>query len=312
MNNQHEHLPVLLPETLELLAVRPGGVYVDATFGRGGHSRAILQRLAPQGRLLAIDRDPAAVAAGRRLAREDPRLMVEHAEFSQLAELMRRHALIGGVDGILLDLGVSSPQLDTPERGFSFLHDGPLDMRMNPDSDLPSAAQWLAGASEQELAGVLKEFGEERFARRIARAIVQARGERPIERTGQLAKIVAEANPAWEKGKHPATRSFQAVRIFVNRELDEVAAALGQSLDVLAVGGRLLVISFHSLEDRLVKRFFKLGAKGDALPKGVPVTADAAKPRVRLLGKALRAGAPELDRNPRARSAILRGAEKLR
>jgi len=306
-----EHRPVLLAETMELLAVRQGGIYIDATFGRGGHSRAILQRLGAEGRLLAVDRDPEAVAAAAQLAAVERRLLVEHAEFSRLGELARHHGLAGRVDGVLLDLGVSSPQLDVPERGFSFLQDGPLDMRMNPQSTAPSAAQWLAGAQEQELARVLWEFGEERFSRRIARAIVQARAERPIERTGRLAEIVAKAHPAWEKGRHPATRSFQAIRIFVNRELEEIKAVLEQALEVLAPGGRMLVISFHSLEDRLVKRFFREGARGERLPRGVPVRAEQLRPRLRLLGRQVRAAEAEVAANPRARSAVLRAAEKL-
>ena len=315
MVNRYEkskHQPVLLAETMELLAVRQGGSYVDATFGRGGHSRAILDRLGAKGRLLAIDRDPDAVAAARALAAADPRLQVEHAEFSQLGELVRRHGLVGRIDGVLLDLGVSSPQLDVPERGFSFLQDGPLDMRMNPQSTAATAARWLAGAPEREIAKVLWDFGEERFSRRIARAIVQARGERPIERTAQLAELIAKAHPAWEKGRHPATRSFQAIRIFVNRELEEIKVVLGQALEVLAPGGRMLVISFHSLEDRLVKRFFKVGVRGDELPRGVPVTAEQQRPRLRLLGAKVRASEAEVAANPRARSAILRAAEKLR
>ena len=302
---------MLLAETMELLGVRQGGIYIDATFGRGGHSRAILQRLGAEGRLLALDRDPEAVAAAAALAAVERRLLVEHAEFSRLGELARHHGLAGRVDGVLLDLGVSSPQLDVPERGFSFLQDGPLDMRMNPQSAAPSAAQWLAGAQEQELARVLWEFGEERFSRRIARAIVQARAERPIERTGRLAEIVAKAHPAWEKGRHPATRSFQAIRIFVNRELEEIKAVLAQTLEVLAPGGRMLVISFHSLEDRLVKRFFKEGARGERLPRGVPVRAEQLRPRLRLLGRQVRAAEAEVAANPRARSAVLRAAEKL-
>ena len=306
-----EHLPVLLAETMELLAVHPGGVYVDATFGRGGHSGAILERLGAQGRLLAIDRDPQAVETARALAADEPRLLVEHAEFSRLAELAERHGLAGRVDGVLLDLGVSSPQLDLPERGFSFLQDGPLDMRMNPHPEAPTAARWLAGATEREISKVLWEFGEERFSRRIARAIVQARAERPIERTAQLAEIVAKAHPAWEKGRHPATRSFQAIRILVNRELEEIESVLEQALEVLAPGGRMAVISFHSLEDRLVKRFFKAGARGDRLPKGVPVTVEQQRPRLRLLGSKRRASEAEVAANPRARSAVLRGAEKL-
>ena len=239
-------------------------------------------------------------------------MQVEHAEFSQLGELVRRHGLAGRVDGVLLDLGVSSPQLDVPERGFSFLLDGPLDMRMNPQSTAATAARWLAGAPEREIAKVLWDFGEERFSRRIARAIVRARGERPIGRTAQLAELIAKAHPAWEKGRHPATRSFQAIRIFVNRELEEIKVVLEQALEVLAPGGRMLVISFHSLEDRLVKRFFKAGVRGDELPRGVPVTAEQQRPRLRLLGAKVRASEAEVAANPRARSAILRAAEKLR
>jgi 16S rRNA (cytosine1402-N4)-methyltransferase len=305
------HRPVLLRETLDALAVRQGGIYVDGTFGRGGHSKAILERLGPQGLLLAIDRDPEAVAAARELAAADARLRVEHAPFSRLAELVRRHGLEGRVDGLLLDLGVSSPQLDTPERGFGFLRDGPLDMRMNPQSDTPGVAAWLAHADEREIAAVLRDFGEERHARRIARAIVQARAEAPIERTGRLAEIVAAAHPAWEKGKHPATRSFQALRIFVNRELEELEQVLADVEPVLAVGGRLAVISFHSLEDRMVKRFFKSGARGDELPRGLPVTADMQRPRWKLLNRGVKAGEAELAENPRARSAVLRAGEKL-
>jgi 16S rRNA (cytosine1402-N4)-methyltransferase len=304
------HRPVLLRETLEVLAVRHGGIYVDGTFGRGGHSRAILERLGPQGSLLAIDRDPEAAVAARELAQSDPRLRFEHAPFSRLAELVRRYGLEGRVDGLLLDLGVSSPQLDTPERGFGFLHDGPLDMRMNPQSGM-SAADWLAGASEREIAAVLRDYGEERHAKRIARAIVQARAEGPIARTGRLAEVVARAHPAWEKGRHPATLSFQALRIFVNRELDELERVLADVESVMAPGGRLAVISFHSLEDRMVKRFFKAGARGDELPRGLPVTADQQHPRWRPLNRGVRAGEAEVAENPRARSAVLRAGERL-
>lgn len=294
-----------------MLAVRRGGIYVDATFGRGGHSRAILAHLGLGGLLLAIDRDPEAVAAARLLAAEDARLRIEHARFSCLSELVCKHGLEGRVDGVLLDLGVSSPQLDTPERGFGFLRDGPLDMRMNSQSDTPGVATWLASADEREIARVLYEYGEERYARRIARAIVRARSEVVIERTGQLAEIVAAAHPAWEKGRHPATRSFQALRILVNRELDEVTEVLQQVEPTLACGGRLAVISFHSLEDRIVKRFFKAGARGDQLPRGVPVTADKLRPRWRLLNRGVRPSEQEVATNPRSRSAVLRAAEKL-
>jgi 16S rRNA (cytosine1402-N4)-methyltransferase len=302
---------VLLSEVLEQLAVRTEGIYVDGTFGRGGHSGAILTRLGTGGRLLAIDRDPEAVAAGQAMAGQDSRLELEHAELSRLADLVAQRGWKGRVDGVLLDLGVSSPQLDAPARGFSFLQDGPLDMRMNPYSSTPSAAQWLAAAGEEEISGVLHRLGEERCARRIARAIVRARDLAPIERTGQLARIVAAANPAREHGKHPATRAFQAIRIHINQELEELAAGLEQAFEALAPGGRLLVISFHSLEDRLVKRFFKEGVRGDGLPRSVPVTAEQVRPRLRLLGKARRPTEAEVAANPRARSAVLRSAERL-
>ncbi len=305
------HSPVLLHEAVDALSVRPEGIYVDATFGRGGHSREILRRLGPSGRLLAIDRDPEAVSEGRKLAACDPRLVIEHAEFSSLASLVRRHSGDQLVEGVLLDLGGSSPQLDAAQRGFSFLHDGPLDMRMNPQGDAPSAAQWLAVAAEADIARVLWEYGEERFARRIAKAIVAARAERPLERTVDLAQVIAAAMPFKDPHKHPATRSFQALRIHVNRELEEVSAVLEQSLTVLAGAGRLAVISFHSLEDRQVKRFFKAGAKGDDFPKGVPVLAAALRPRWRLLKTAKKASNAEIASNARARSAVLRAAEKL-
>jgi 16S rRNA (cytosine1402-N4)-methyltransferase len=261
--------------------------------------------------VLAIDRDPEAVAQARVLAADDARLLVEHAEFSALAELVRRHGLEGRVDGVLLDLGVSSPQLDTPGRGFSFLHDGPLDMRMNPASESPTAANWLAQASEREIAAVLWKLGEEPSARRIARAIVQARRVDPIERTAQLAAIICAVKPSRPHAKHPATRCFQALRIHVNRELEEVTAGLQQGFDALTVGGRLVVISFHSLEDRIVKRFLRRAARGDDLPPGVPVTAEMQRPRMRLLGAPLRPSNDEIARNPRARSAVLRAGEKL-
>jgi 16S rRNA (cytosine1402-N4)-methyltransferase len=306
-----QHQPVLLAEVTASLSLSEGGIYVDGTFGRGGHSRAILADLGPGGRLLAIDRDPEAVAAGRALAALDPRLEILHGEFSRLGPWLEERGWHGRVRGILLDLGVSSPQLDDPARGFSFARSGPLDMRMNPAGDQPDAATWLARAREEDLARVLWELGEERFSRRIARAIVAARREGPILDTGRLAGIIAAAAPSREPGRHPATRSFQAIRIHINRELEELGATLGQALEALAVGGRLAVISFHSLEDRLVKRFFRAGEQGDRLPRGVPVTAAALRPRLRLIGRAIRPGAAELAANPRCRSAVLRVAEKL-
>ncbi len=303
------HRPVLLEETLQALAIRPDGFYLDATFGRGGHARALLARLGAAGRLLVLDRDPAAVAVAADLARRDPRLEVEHAPFSRLREVVGRHERLGSVDGLLLDIGVSSPQLDEAGRGFSFAADGPLDMRMD-NSAGETAAVWLARAQEADIARVLHEYGEERFSRRIARAIVTARGQAPILTTGRLAAIVAAACPTREPGKHPATRAFQALRIQVNHELEELAAALGAVRDLLAVGGRLVVISFHSLEDRLVKRFIRDQARGQPVPRSVPLRATATQAWLEPVGKALHAGEAEVAANPRARSAVLRAAER--
>ena len=304
-----EHVPVLLEEALQALKLRENGIYVDATCGRGGHTRAILERLGSQGRVLAFDRDPDAVTAVRQRLATDPRLDLQHAPFSQLQSLLTARGLHGRVHGILFDLGVSSPQLDAPQRGFSFRHDGPLDMRMDPTSGV-SAAQWLHSAAEEEIARVLHEYGEERYARRIARAIVHARAEFPIATTRQLAEIIARAVPTRERSKDPATRSFQAIRIFINRELDELKQVLPQVVAALAPDGRLAVISFHSLEDRLVKHFLRTEAKGIELPLGLPVRAYDTHARLRLVGKAMRAGDVETRRNPRARSAVLRVAER--
>ncbi|MEJ2576954.1 MAG: 16S rRNA (cytosine(1402)-N(4))-methyltransferase RsmH [Gammaproteobacteria bacterium] len=304
------HRPVLLDAALAALAVRPAGCYVDGTFGRGGHAAAILSLLGPNGRLLAIDKDPAAVAAARARFGADPRFGIVHASFAELAELAAREGLVGAIDGLLLDLGVSSPQLDDPGRGFSFQADGPLDMRMD-TSRGRSAADWLAEADEAEIAGVLRDLGEERFARRIARALVEQRAARPLRRTLELAALIERASPTRERHKHPATRTFQAIRIFVNRELDDLRQCLGQALEVLAVGARLVVISFHSLEDRIVKRFFREAAQGRQLPKGLPVTGGPVGARLRLVGKAVRADEREVAANPRARSAIMRVAEVL-
>lgn len=307
---ESEHRPVLLAEVLSVLITERDGVYVDATFGRGGHSRGLLGCLSPAAGLLALDRDPQAVAAGQLLAGEDPRFVIEQAPFSRLGEILSRRGLSGRVQGVLLDLGVSSPQLDDPARGFSFAQDGPLDMRMNPAAG-ESAGDWLQRARAEEIAEVLWRYGEERYARRIARAIVTARADRPLEGTRRLAEIVARANPAWEPGKHPATRSFQAIRIFINRELEELGSCLGQVVEVLALGGRLAVISFHSLEDRIVKRFMRAEAQGERFPPGVPVTQAQCRPRLRLLGKSLRPSSEEVAANPRARSAVLRVAERV-
>jgi 16S rRNA (cytosine1402-N4)-methyltransferase len=305
-----EHQTVLLEEAVNALLTAPNGTYVDGTFGRGGHSRLLLSRLGPQARLIGIDKDPAAVAEGNRLAQADSRFAMVQGSFADMPALLHAAGIDSPVTGVLLDLGVSSPQLDQAERGFSFMKDGALDMRMNPAAG-ESAAQWLAHAEEVDIARVLKEYGEERFARRIARAIVAARDEQPIVTTLQLAKIVAEANPAWEKGKHPATRAFQAIRIHINDELADLERFLAVVLDLLAVGGRLAVISFHSLEDRLVKRFIRAQVRGDELPAYIPVTAAQMHVRLRSLGKAIQSSEQEIALNPRARSAVLRIAEKV-
>lgn len=309
MNTTPGHVPVLLAEAIAALNVRPEGQYVDATFGRGGHSRTILAQLGPTGRLLGLDRDPQAVAVGRKLAAEDGRFHIQHAPFSQLAHCLD----VAGwarVDGILLDLGISSPQIDQPERGFSFRHDAPLDMRMDPGTG-ESAAEWLAYAEEAEIADVVRDYGEERFARAVARAIVQARQESPILRTRQLADIVARAVRSREPGQDPATRTFQALRIYINREFEELETVLPQALAALGSGGRLAVISFHSLEDRRVKNFMREHSTAPELPAELPLTsADLPLGPLRLIGKAQRAGTDELRVNPRARSATLRVAER--
>lgn len=301
---------MLCDEVLAALAVRADGIYIDGTFGRGGHAGAILAQLGPQGRLLGLDKDPQALDEARRRFGADERFEIERDSFAQLGKHVANRGWQGKVNGILLDLGVSSPQLDDAERGFSFRRDGALDMRMNPDEG-QSAAQWLARAGEGEIADVLHHYGEERYARRIARAIVAARAEGPITRTAQLAEIIRAAHPRWEPGKDPATRSFQAIRIYINRELDDLQACLPQAVAALAPGGRLAVISFHSLEDRRVKRFFRDEAKGDSFPPDLPVPQSALSPRLRLVGKAIRAAEAEVAANPRARSAVLRVAERL-
>jgi 16S rRNA (cytosine1402-N4)-methyltransferase len=301
------HVPVLLAEAIEALAIDPSGIYVDATFGRGGHSRALLARLGPHGRLFAIDRDPQAIRAAADI--DDPRFVTAQAEFGQLAAACSR-AGITRVHGVLLDLGVSSPQLDDPQRGFSFRHDGPLDMRMNPDSG-PTAAQWLAQATENEITEVIREYGEERFARSIAKALVAARAVERIDTTGQLARIVGGAVRTREPGQDPATRTFQALRIHINAELAQLPLALEQALELLRPGGRLAVISFHSLEDRIVKNFMRDAAHPEAKLARLPIaTVDLPRPRLRLIGKPIRPVAAELARNTRARSAMLRVAEK--
>lgn len=303
------HTTVLRAEAVEALVCDPDGFYVDGTFGRGGHSAAILAKLSSKGRLLAIDKDPEACAWAEQYFVEDARFAIARGGFEDLALMVERHYGSVQVSGVLLDLGVSSPQLDDPDRGFSFLRDGPLDMRMDPDRG-QSAEQWLAVAPVDEITRVLRDYGEEKHARRMARAIVGARVESPITRTTQLAKIIAEANPSWEKHKHPATRAFQAIRIFINRELDEIHELLDSVLDVLVVGGRLVVISFHSLEDRIIKRFIR-GHERPAVPKGLPIRDSEIVRRMRSVGKAIKAGEQEITANPRARSAVMRVAEKL-
>jgi len=305
-----EHSPVLLDEVLVGLAVRPDGRYCDGTFGRGGHTAAILGALGPAGRVVAIDRDPEAIRAGRQRFAGEPRLTLVQGSFGPLEERVRAAGMAGELDGVLLDLGVSSPQLDEAVRGFSFMQDGPLDMRMDNESG-QSAAQWLAKAGEREIADVIRGLGEERFARRIARAVVAARAEAPITRTAELAALVAEAVPTREPGKHPATRTFQAIRIHVNGELDALESALPQAVRLLAPGGRLCVISFHSLEDRIVKRFIRREEQGDPVYAGLPNVPAHARARLKRVGGAIMAGEPEVRANPRARSAVLRVAERL-
>jgi 16S rRNA (cytosine1402-N4)-methyltransferase len=297
---------VLLEPVLHALAINPEGTYVDATFGRGGHALAILARLSARGSLLVLDRDPEAIAAARRHLAHDPRVRIAHASFDRLAGL----AAPASVAGVLFDLGVSSPQLDDAARGFSFLRDGPLDMRMDPDAG-QSAAQFLARASEREIAGVIQSLGEERFARRIARAVIAARSHAPLTRTAQLAALVESTVPTREPGKHRATRTFQALRMHVNDELGQLERALPAALELLQPDGRLAVISFHSLEDRASKLFMRRQATGDPAWRGLPSPPPAARPRLALVGKAQRAGAAEIARNPRARSATLRVARKL-
>lgn len=308
--SSNEHVPVLLEPVLDGLSIRADGTYVDGTFGRGGHSKAILERLNVNGRLIAIDRDPQAIASVPEALRDDPRLELIRGEIAQLEAIVSEMQLVGKVDGLLLDLGVSSPQLDEARRGFSFLRDGPLDMRMDPDSGV-SAATWLATVEEKELKRVLRKLGEERLAGRIARAIVAARDEAAITTTRQLADIVAAAAPAHGQRKHPATRTFQAIRIAINAELEQLEAALAQSIDVLREGGRLCVISFHSLEDRLVKRFIRDASREPEQYRGMPSIPEALRPKLQPIGKAISASAEEIALNVRARSAHLRVAARL-
>ncbi|AJR07426.1 16S rRNA (cytosine(1402)-N(4))-methyltransferase [Photobacterium gaetbulicola] len=315
MSEQFEHVSVLLHESVDGLAIKPDGIYIDGTFGRGGHSRLILSQLGENGRLYSIDRDPQAIAEAQKI--DDPRFTIIHGPFSGMEKYMEERDLIGRVDGVLLDLGVSSPQLDDAERGFSFMRDGPLDMRMDPTSGI-SAADWLAEAEADDIAWVLKEFGEERFAKRIARGIVAYREDpenEPLTRTTQLAKLIADVSPFKDKHKHPATRSFQAIRIYINSELEEIETALKGAVNILATGGRLSVISFHSLEDRMVKRFIRKQSKGPEVPAGLPLTEEQIKALgsadLKPVGKAIKPSKNEVSDNARSRSSVLRLAERL-
>lgn len=304
------HITVLLHEAVTALITDDSGFYIDGTFGRGGHSALILESLGANGCLLAIDKDLAAVAVAHARFGQDARFSIAHNSFAELADEVAQRDMTGKVSGVLLDLGVSSPQLDEAERGFSFQSDGPLDMRMDQTRG-QSAAEWVNSASEDELVWVLREYGEERFAKRMARALIAERQHTPFTRTRHLAEVIKEANPAWEKGKHPATRAFQAIRIQINSELRDLDLVLTQALQVLAPGGRLVVISFHSLEDRMVKRFMRRQEQGDVLPLGVPVRDEQLNRKLRICSKAIKASAAEIELNVRSRSAVMRVAEKI-
>lgn len=305
-----EHRAVLLNQAVDALVTDADGFYVDGTFGRGGHASLIVQRLSSKGRLLVIDKDPAAIEVARKKFSEESRVIIQQGSFAAIAATVERLGIAGGVKGLLLDLGVSSPQLDDAERGFSFTRDGPLDMRMNPQEGI-SARQWLASAKEEEIARVIYEYGEERFSRRMARAITAERKKNEISTTAQLAEIIKQANPAWEKNKHPATRAFQGIRIYINNELEDLKVGLEQSLEILSLHGRLVVISFHSLEDRIVKRFIQRKVQGDDYPRGVPVMQSQLNPRLKRIGKPVKVSVAEISSNKRARSAVMRVAEKI-
>ncbi len=305
-----EHTTVLLKEAVEALVTDADGFYVDGTFGRGGHSTELLSKVSENGIVLAIDKDPQAIESGRERFKQDSRLRLVHGSFADMSNFVDDQAHMGKVSGVLLDLGVSSPQLDEADRGFSFMRDGPLDMRMDTSAGL-SAAEWIASAEEQEISRVIKEYGEERFARRMASAVVRERSKTPITRTVQLASILAAAHPAWERGKHPATKAFQAIRIFINRELDDLEVLLSRVIDLLQVGGRLVVISFHSLEDRRVKRFIRDQERGIKLPKNLPVRDVERGVRLKKVGKAVKPTDLEVGDNIRSRSAVMRVAERV-
>ena len=305
-----EHTTVLLKEAVEALVTDADGFYVDGTFGRGGHSAKLLSKVSENGIVLAIDKDLQAIESGRERFKQDSRLRLVHGSFADMSNFVDDQAHMGKVSGVLLDLGVSSPQLDDADRGFSFMRDGPLDMRMDTSAGL-SAAEWIASAEEQEISRVIKEYGEERFARRMASAVVRERSKTPITRTVQLASILAAAHPAWERGKHPATKAFQAIRIFINRELDDLEVLLSRVIDLLQVGGRLVVISFHSLEDRRVKRFIRDQERGIKLPKNLPVRDVERGVRLKKVGKVVKPTDLEVGDNIRSRSAVMRVAERV-
>ena len=315
MSTESLHHTVLLNEAVDALLAQSDErdepqIYIDGTFGRGGHSRAILKKLPANARLIAFDRDPEAIAVANALQTEDERLEPKHSAFGEMRAVLGDMGLMGRVDGLLLDLGVSSPQLDDAERGFSFMRDGPLDMRMDTTQGI-SAAQWINSASETEIADVLYHYGEERHSRRMARRVVAERTISPILRTGVLAEMIKEANPSWERDKHPATRAFQGIRLFINRELEQLELVLDQALEILRPGGLFVVISFHSLEDRIAKRFIAKHARGDDFPRGLPVAQSQLNPKVKPQSKAIKPSRDEIDRNPRARSAVMRVAAKL-
>jgi 16S rRNA (cytosine1402-N4)-methyltransferase len=304
-----EHISVMLHESVEMLVTDENGLYVDGTFGRGGHTRLVLDQL-KDGRLLGFDKDPVAIQHGKQLEQEDSRFSIVQDSFANMAIQIPNVFGVDKVDGVMMDLGVSSPQIDDAERGFSFMNDGPLDMRMNPNEGM-SAAQWIAVAKEKEIADVMYQYGEERFSRRIAKAICEYRSHTPILTTLQLSKVVAEANPAWEKGKNPATRAFQGIRIYINNELGDLEQGLDSAAEALKVGGRLVVISFHSLEDRIVKRFMKLKAKGPELPRHLPIQNAHLNIKFKTIGKAIKPSQAEVSENVRSRSAVLRVLERV-
>jgi len=308
--NKREHEPVLLAEAVNALAIQKEGIYIDGTFGRGGHSTAIVQQLARTGHLLVIDKDPDAIKAATELAVKYPQLLIEQGTFADIGQFVAVHHWAEKIDGILLDLGISSPQIDKAERGFSFMKEGPLDMRMDP-SHGQNAADWINSAREEDLADVFWRYGEERFSRRIAKAIVSIRAKEPIMDTKQLADIVAKAHPKWDKHKHPATRCFQAIRIYINNELKDLERGLEESLKVLRTGGRLAVITFHSLEEQMVKRFIRHSTHGQEMPRDLPIQANFFSKKLKCLGKAVKPTLDEIKINPRSRSSKLWIMEKL-